>query len=158
MAKFTFNKAKGAVRYYASLGAANDALIAVPIESSGIEADSAMIVRATLAAILGASSNEQTTLGRVALTGVTITEDGTTNTVKITADPYTYTAGSGAPIAAILVCYVPDTTAGGLTAGAYDSNVVPLWKFDFSAIPSGTDIPVQISSDGLAVISDAEAV
>jgi hypothetical protein len=155
MSKFTFNGAKGAVRYYAGLPGANDALVAVAIESSGIEADATMITRSTLAAVLAASTNEQTTVGRKALTGVTITTDSTANTVTITCDAFTYALASGSAIGAILVCYVPDTTAGGLAAGAYDSNVVPMWKFDFSAIPSGADIPVQVSTNGLAVISDA---
>ncbi len=154
MSNFTFNVAKGKVNYFATLPAANDALIAVPLLTANLEGDETLKDKTTLAAILASSSDEQTTLGRVSLTGATVTTDNVNNTNSADVADFTFTSAGGSPIAAIIICYVPDTTAGGLTAGAYDSSVIPLTKHDFSAIPNGTDLPVQVSSFGFFVAAD----
>ena len=64
MADIVFNIAKGKVGYYASLPAASDALIVVPIEATGIVADATMADYDTLSDLLAGASNEQTTMGR----------------------------------------------------------------------------------------------
>lgn len=142
MSNFVFNNAKGKVAYYASLPGTSDALVLVPLQAAGIELDNAMMARTSLANLLTASS-EQTTLGRTTLAGVTVNVNNTTNTVSVDADDLVYEDASGAAIAAFVVGYVPDTT------DLDDADVILLTKHDFSVIPSGTDIPVQISSNGI---------
>ena len=101
--------------------------------------------KVTLADLLAGSTDEQTTLGRKLMTGVTATVVG--ENMVVNADSFVYTAATGAPISCIVICYNPDTTAGT------DDDIILLTKHDFSAIPSGSDIPVQISADGLFVAS-----
>lgn len=148
MSNFVFNNAKGKVAYYAMLPSSNDGLIAVPLQTSGLEADSAMIERTTLASVLTVSA-EQATLGRKTLTGVTSAPNTANDTGVVDSADFVYTAGAGVPIAAFVICYVPDL---GVST---DSAIIPLTKHDFSVIPSGTDIPVQISSNGLFVAASS---
>jgi hypothetical protein len=72
MADIVFNIAKGAVAAYydrvENNDPANSALVLVPIETSGLPADSALIDLDTLAAVLATAANEQTTMGRKVLT------------------------------------------------------------------------------------------
>ena len=72
MADIVFNCAKGREAYYGSLPGTSDAIIAVPLEASGLVGDSTMVDYDTLAAVLAGASNEQTTMGRETLTGVTV--------------------------------------------------------------------------------------
>ena len=146
MAKFVFNYAKGKVGYYGTLPAASDALIAVAIKTSGIEPDSTMIEHTALDDLL-ALSNEQTTVGRKTLGSVTSTVDATNDKLVVDAADFTYSTASGDPIGAIVVCYVPNTGT------STDADIIPLLKYDFSAVPAGTDIPVQISTNGLYAAS-----
>lgn len=146
MAKFVFNNAKGKVGFYATLPETSDALIAVAIKTSGIEPDSTMIEQTALDDLL-AVSTEQTTVGRKTLGSVTSTVDAANDKLVVDAADFTYSAASGDPIGAIVVCYVPDTGT------STDADIIPLLKYDFSAIPSGGDIPVQISTDGLYAAS-----
>lgn len=64
MANQVFNISKGRFVYYCTLPAAADALIVVPIETSGLEADDTLNNYDDLAALLAAANNEQTTMGR----------------------------------------------------------------------------------------------
>lgn len=148
MANFVFNVAKGKAAYYATLPGLNDALIAVPLQTSGLESDVFMVDRTTLAEILTVST-EQTSLGRKTLTGVTSTVDNAGDRAVVDLDDFSYTAGSGSPVGAFVICYDPDTTASA------DSNIIPLTKHDFSVIPSGSDIPVQISTSGVFIATSA---
>lgn len=143
MADFTFNIAKGKVAFYASLPVTNDGLVVIPIEATGIESDATMKDYDTVAAILAASTNEQTTMGRKAATSVTATVDDTHDVVDVDMDDIVWTAASGNALSALLVAYDPDTTGGT------DSDLVPLAKLDFSVTPSGGDITAQVAaSDG----------
>lgn len=142
MADTVFNVAKGRVAYYATLPAANDALIAVPIETSGIESDATLQDYDDLAALLAASNNEQSTMGRKTLSSVTVTVDDTNNRVDVDAADITWTAATGNAISAIVICYDGDTTGGT------DSNIVPLVKLDAVATPAGGDITFSFNSAG----------
>lgn len=142
MADIVFNIAKGKVAYYATLPAANDALIAVPIETSGIESDATLKDYDTLSAILAAANNEQTTMGRKTLAGVTATVDDTNDWIDVDFTDPTWTAATGNPISAIVVCYDPDTTGGT------DADLIPLTKHDAVATPAGGDITWQAPSGG----------
>lgn len=142
MADFVFNIAKGKVKYYAELPAANDALIVIPIEATGLEADATLKDYDDVAALLAGASNEQTTLGRKTITAVTVTVDDTNDRVDIDiADP-TWVGGTGNAVGALLIAYDPDTTAGT------DSTLVPLTKHDFAVTPDGTDITGQVAAAG----------
>jgi hypothetical protein len=59
-----FNRALGMIAYYASLPAANDSLVLIALESSGLEADSVLRDKDDFAAIVAGTTNEQTTVGR----------------------------------------------------------------------------------------------
>lgn len=142
MADIVFNIAKGKVASYAALSAANDALIAVPIETTGIESDATLRDYDTLSALLAAANNEQSTMGRKTLASVTITVDDTNDRVDVDAADITWTAATGNAISALVICYDPDTTAGT------DADLVPLVKLDAVATPAGGDIVYQFNSAG----------
>lgn len=139
MANIVFNIALGRVAYYASLPAANDALILVPLEATGIEADTALRDYDTLSALLAGASNEQTTLGRKTITSVTVTVNDTDNRVELDFADQVYTSPSGAALGAMLVCYDPDTTGGD------DTTIIPLTKHDYAVTPSGDSLTVNVS-------------
>lgn len=138
MADIVFNIAKGRVNELAALGAASDSLIAVPIETSGIVADATMRDYATLADLLAGASNEQTTMGRQTLTGVTPAVNQAADSYGTDSGDITWTAATGNAISAIVICYVP-------TSGAADSAIIPLTKHDYVATPSGADIVATVS-------------
>lgn len=142
MADFTFNIAKGMVAYYATLPGANDALVAVPIESSGVETDAVLKDADTLAAVLAGATNEQTTMGRKTLTSVTSAVDDTDDAREVGSANLSWTAASGPALAAIVICYDPDTTAGT------DADLIPLTKHDFPVTPNGGDIVAQVGANG----------
>ncbi len=139
MGNVLFNVAKGRQAYYASLPAANDALVLVPLESSGLVADATMVDYDTLADILAGASNEQTTAGRKTLANVTATVDDTNDRVNIDADDVTWTAPTGNAVGAVVVCYDPDTTGGT------DADLVPLSKHDLTGTPDGNNFTLTIS-------------
>jgi hypothetical protein len=139
MSSFVFNIAKGSIAYYASLPASADALIAIPIEASGVEADAVLIDYDTVSALLAAATNEQGTMGRKTLSSVTVTVDDTNDRVALDCADITWTAATGNPISDILICYDPDTGTGT------DTSLIPLSWHDFSATPDGSDIVATVS-------------
>lgn len=143
MADIVFNIAKGRVAELAALGAANDALIMVPLEASGLVADSTMRDYDDLATLLAGASNEQTSnMTRKTLASVTITTDDTNDRVDVDAADVTWTAATGNAIGAVVICYDGDTTGGS------DSNIIPLVKLDAAATPAGGDITIQFNAAG----------
>jgi hypothetical protein len=143
MADFVFNISKGEVKKYCKLdGGANDALIVVPIESSGVEADDTLNNYDDLAALLAAANNEQSTMGRKTITSVTITVDDTNNRVDCDIADQVWTAATGNAVSDLLIGYDPDTTGGT------DSTIVPLTFHDFSVTPDGSDITAQVAAAG----------
>jgi hypothetical protein len=142
MANIVFNIAAGrVVELYNRVennDPANSAIILVPIETSGLEADSVLRDADTLAAVLSGTTNEQTTMGRKTLTDADLAAlpapDDTNDRYEVSLPTVTWTAASGNAISKILVCYDSDTTGGT------DSNIIPLTMFDFAQTPSGADI------------------
>ena len=142
MANIVFNIAKGRVVELYNRVENNDptnaAIILVPIETTGLEADATLIDADTLAAVLAGTTNEQTTMGRKTLTDADLAAlpapDDSNDRYDISLPTTTWTAASGNAISKILVCYDSDTTAGT------DANIVPLTMFDFAQTPSGADI------------------
>jgi hypothetical protein len=142
MADFVFNVSKGRAAHYATLPAAADALIVVPIETTGIEADATLIDYDDLAALLAGTSNEQTTMGRKTITSVTVTVDDANERVDVDFADQTWAAATGNAISALLVCYDPDTGTGT------DSSIIPLTKHDFVLTPDGSDVAALVAASG----------
>ncbi len=142
MANIVFNVAKGrVVEYYNRVKGndpANSALILVPIETSGLQADSVLIDMDDLAAVLAGATNEQTTMGRTTLTDAQLAAlpapDDSNDRYEVSLPSVTWTAASGNAISKILVAYDPDTTGGT------DSAIIPLTMFDAAATPDGNDL------------------
>jgi hypothetical protein len=142
MADFVFNIAKGKVKYYTELPAANDALIVIPLEATGIEADTTLKDYDDVATLLAGTSNEQTTMGRKTAASVVNTVDDTNDRLDTDMADITWTAATGNALACIIVCYDPDTTTGT------DSSLIPLTKHDFALTPDGSDITAVIATTG----------
>lgn len=142
MANIVFNIAKGRVvelyNRVESNDPANSAIVLVPIETSGLEADSVLIDSDTLAALLAGTTNEQTTMGRKILTDADLASlpapDDTNDRFEVSLPTVTWSGATGNAISKIAVCYDPDTTGGT------DSSIIPLTLFDFAQTPSGADI------------------
>lgn len=142
MANLVFNVAKGRVKELynrvKSNDPANSALILIPIETSGLEADSTLIDADTVAAVLAGATNEQTTMGRKTLTDSDLAAlsapDDANDRNECDLPTVTWAAAAGNAISKILVAYDGDTTGGT------DSNLIPLTMFDFPQTPSGADI------------------
>lgn len=142
MANIVFNIAKGRVvelyNRVESNDPANAALILVPLETSGLESDAALIDADSLDALLSGATNEQTTMGRKTLTDSELaalpSPDDANDRYDIDLPDVTWASASGNPISKIVVCYDGDTTAGD------DTNIIPLTMFDFVVTPSGADI------------------
>lgn len=143
MGNLVFNIAKGRAAHYATLPAASDALVVVPIESAGIESDAVLKDYDDLASLLASTNNEQTTMGRKLVSAsVTVTVDDVNDWVDVDMPDQIWIGVTGNPISALLVCYDADTGAGG------DANIIPLTKHDFVSTPDGTDIVGQVETGG----------
>jgi len=140
VADFVFNIAKGRVAHYATLPAANDALVVIPIEASGVESDATLVDYDTVAAILAAANNEQSTMGRKTITSVTVTVDDSNNRVDVDFDDVTWSAATGNAISDLLLAYDPDTTGGT------DSDLIPLTWHDFAITPDGSDVTATVAN------------
>jgi hypothetical protein len=141
MANIVFNIAKGRVvelyNRVKSNDPANAALILVPIETSGLEADATLIDVDTLAALVAGATNEQTTLGRKTLTDSDLAalpapDDGN-DRYDLSLPTVTWTATAGNAISKVAVCYDSDTTGGA------DSAIVPLVLMDCVMTPDGNN-------------------
>lgn len=147
MANWVANIAKGKFAYYGTLPATNDAIIVVPLETSGLEADATAKDYDTLSALLAGSSNEQTTMGRKTAASVTVTVDDSGDSVALDCADITWTAATGNAISKLLFCYDPDTTGGT------DADLIPLVALDFTITPDGSDVTAQINAAGIATAS-----
>jgi hypothetical protein len=142
MADLVFNIGKGKAAYYATLPAANDALILIPIEATGVEADATIRDYDTVSALLAAANNEQTTMGRKTLASVTVTVDDTNDRADVDAADVVWTAATGNAISDVLICYDPDTTGGT------DADLIPLTWHDFAITPDGSDVTLTVAASG----------
>lgn len=119
---------------------ANSAIVLVPLETTGLEADSVLIDKDTLADLLSGTTNEQTTMGRKILTDADLAStpapDDTNDRNERSLPDVTYVAATGNPISKFAVCYDPDTTGGT------DANIVVLSIFDFVVTPTGTNVTI----------------
>lgn len=139
MANIAFTVALGRIAALAALPAANDGLVLIALESSGLETDAVLRDKDTFADVVAGTTNEQTTVGRKPLTGVTVTVNDTNDRVDIDAADVTWTAPTGAAVGAAVICYDPDTTTGT------DADLVPLTKHDLSWTPDGNNFTLTIA-------------
>lgn len=144
MASTIFNVAKGKFAYYATLPAANDAIIAIPLETTGLEADGVLQDYATVSALLAGTTNEQVTMGRKTAATVTVTVDNTNNRVDVDCADITWVGATGNAVSRLLFAYDPDTTVGT------DADLIPLVVDDFVVTPAGGDITYQVAAGGFA--------
>ena len=142
MANITFNIAKGKVAAYYDRVKGNDpstsALVLTPIETTGLEADSALIDSDTVADVVDGTTNKQTTMGEKVLTDSDLAAipapDDTNDLNERSLPTVTWTAASGNAISKMLVSYRPDV------GSASDSTDIPLTMFDSVATPDGNDL------------------
>jgi hypothetical protein len=139
MGNIVLNVALGKVAQLASLPAANDGLVLVPLEATGLVNDATMRDYPTLQALLAGASNEQTTIGRKALANVTVTVNNTSDRVEVDADDVVYAAPAGSALGAVVICYDPDIGTGD------DSTIIPLTKHDYAITPEGDSLTVTIA-------------
>jgi len=139
MANITFNVALGRAAALAALPAASDALILIPLESSGLETDAVLRDKDSFADLVSGTTNEQTTLGRKSLTGVTVTVNDAADRVEIDAADVTWTSPTGNAVGAMVVCYDPDSGTGT------DADLIPVTKADLSWSPDGTTFTLAIA-------------
>ena len=139
MSNITFNVALGRAASLAALPAASDALILVPLESSGLETDAVLRDKDTLADVVSGTTNEQTTIGRKTLTSVTVTVNDTNDRVEVDAADVTWTSPTGSAVGAMVVCYDPDSTGGT------DADLIPIVKADIAWTPDGNNFTLSIA-------------
>jgi hypothetical protein len=142
MANIVFNISKGRVaelyRRVKSADPSTAALVLIPIEFTGLEADSVLIDVDTLSALIAGTTNEQTAnMGRKVLVAADLAtfpapDDGN-DRMEVSLPQVTWTGATGNRIAKIAVCY------RNATADA-DTAIIPLTMFDFDQTPSGADI------------------
>lgn len=147
MANFVFNIAKGRVAELYNRVKSNDPatarLVIVPLEATGLETQAVLEDKDTLADVLAGTTNEQTTMGRKYFTDadlVVLTPNDTNNSMDVDMPDVTWTAATGNPVGALLVCYDP--------ANSVDSAIIPLTHHDFSVTPDGSDITAQVNAIG----------
>lgn len=156
MANFIFNVSKGRIREFADRvnnnDPANSAFVAVLLASTGLESDSVLVDKDTLADVVSGATNEATNTGYTRLvldntSGITVTVDDANDRIDIDIPDLTFESvandGTGA-IGALLICYDSDTSGGS------DANIIPISKHDFNVTPDGSDITAQIPSAGFA--------
>src|SRR5687767_5955128 len=108
------NIAKGRIAYYASLPAANDALIMILLKQTGLVSDATLRDYDDVAAVLAGATDEADYTGyaRITLASVTVTVDDSGDVVNIDAvDPVipTNSGGSAQVIGKSIIAYDPDT-------------------------------------------------
>jgi hypothetical protein len=139
VANIVFNIALGKVKYYAELPAANDGLVLIALETSGLETDAVLRDKTDFTSLVAGTTNEQTTVTRKALTSVTVTVDNTNDRVALDAADVTWTSPTGNAISAVVICYDPDTTTGT------DADLIPLTKHDVTWTPDGNNFTLSIA-------------
>lgn len=151
MANGVFNIAKGKTAYYASLPAANDALVVVLLKATGLQTDDALNNHDDLAALLAANTEcDFTNYTRKTLASVSATVDDTANEVHLDASDLTYASAGGATnnsVGKLVIAYDPDTTGGT------DASVVPISYHDCTFTTDGTDVTVQLDPAGFATVT-----
>lgn len=152
MANEVFNIAKGrVVEYYHRVDSDDPSaavLVVVVLATSGLEADSVLRDKDTLADVVSGTTNEvtNTNYARKVLTQAdlaTATPDDTNDRFDVDIPDQTWTAvAAGDGWSKLLVCYDPSSS------GVTNSVIIPLTMHDFVVTPDGSDITAQIATAG----------
>ena len=142
MANYVFNIAKGRiVELYNRVennDPANSAIIAIPLETTGLEAQAVLQDADTLTAVIAGTTNEQITMGRKVLTDADLAAlpapDDVNDRYSLNLPNVVWLGATGNAISQVLIAYDSDTTGGT------DAGIVPLMVFDFVQAPNGSDI------------------
>jgi hypothetical protein len=147
MSDFVFNTAKGRVAEFVNRVQSNDPstarLVIIPLETSGLEAASALIDSVSVSEVLDGATNEQSTMGRKYLTDSdlsAVAADMTNDRMDVDIPDITWTGATGNAISALVVAYDPATSA--------DSAIIPLTYHDFAITPDGSDVVAQVPATG----------
>jgi hypothetical protein len=112
--------------------------VLTPIETSGLEADSALIDSDTVAEVVDGATNKQTIMGEKVLTDTELAAlpapDDANDRYEVSLPQVMWTVASGNAISKILVSYRPDTGSPS------DSTDIPLTLFDAVLTPDGNDV------------------
>jgi hypothetical protein len=161
MSNFTFSVSVGrATEFYARVDGndpANSALILVVLAASGLESDTVLKAKATLADVLSGTTNEvtNTNYARKTLTDSSLsayTVDTDLGQIVLPLPTQTFSAIQAGDLwRKLLVCYDSDTTAGT------DANIVPITAHDLlidgvAVTPTGDDIVISAPT-GFAIAS-----
>jgi hypothetical protein len=153
MANQVMNIAKGRFVHYSTLPAANDALILVLLQDTGLDADDVLNNFDDLGALLAANTEADfTNYARKTITSVTVTVDDTGNLVDVDFADQTFTAAGGGTdnlILKAIVCYDPDTTGGA------DSAIIPLSHHDLNVQTDGNNFTIELAAAGFARAAQA---
>ena len=135
-----FNVAKGELGYYRRLPDASSAIVAVPFLAAGLVSDAIMRDYATLAEVEAGASAENTTVGRIVLSGLASAVDNGADKRTFDSANIVWAAppASGA-VGAILLCYRPG-------AAPADSLWIPLTKHDVTWTPDGNQMTFEVNN------------
>jgi len=133
----------GAARYYATLPAANDALVLMFLQA-GHQDDDILRDYDFVSQVLGNAANKECTalnyVRKQITSAATLTADNTNNRVDVGLPTTTWTAlgamsgtGSQQQIAALLVCYQANVSTGS------DATLAPLTKHYYPFVADGSD-------------------
>lgn len=144
---FVFNIARGRIKQYYDNVDNNTPtgcnLILVPLEVTGIEADSTLRDYDELQSLLAGTSNEQTNQARKSLVDADLAEmpapDDANDRMDLDLPDVTYTALAGNAIGKILVCYKPG-------AASADNLIIPLTAHAVTITPDGNDVVLQTAT------------
>jgi hypothetical protein len=141
------NIAKGRVAELGALAAANDAFIWALFKSSGLEADSVLKDKVSLADLVSGATDEADFAGyaRQTASGVAVTVDQANDWVLIDANDPSFSPTAAQALGKIGLFYDYDTTSGT------DSTVIPVFLDDYvlTAPTSGT-IVYTVATGGFA--------
>lgn len=155
MADFIFNVSKGKdisfIDNVINNTPANSAIIVVLLSAS--QADDSLRDYTDLAALLADAGNTEadfTNYSRKVITdvdGLTLTIDNVANTVTPDLTDQIWTAAGGTTnntLSKLLLCYDSDTTTGT------DSDLTPMYAYDFVATTNGENLEARPSASGLS--------
>lgn len=152
MADFVFNAALGRTVELANRVNNNDPTNAIfvimVLATSGIESDATLLDKDTFADVVSGTTNEVTNSGYARKTldqgaSITVLLDDTNDLVDVDFPDQTFTAiAAGDGWNDAVIGYDSDSTGGT------DSNIIPLTLHDFVVTPDGSDITMQLNSEG----------
>jgi hypothetical protein len=149
MANFVFNISKGHLGYFhesaRQQNPATASLVIVVLKASGLESDSVLMDRLTLASVLTSGTTQEVTntgYSRKVLSGSAIPNmvvDTTNDRITLDLPDITWTGvAAGDNWGKLLICYQANSSDP-------DSAIAPMTAHDFNITPDGSDIIAAIN-------------